>query len=288
MLYKESNVLAGTGEDTDLPNKQLREYPLRHKFQGYFELSAEDETKNTFILPILMPDQGKGDPTQLIANPMNDAFSPTVHDTPTTYTNSVVNNYRFELKVTVPVAGQETGIYGFLYNAGIVCCSMDDLEADDESGSYTIASTMKLKRETTNEDTVHPDWSGTQLTASTMSTTIPGLTAGAPESVAFNDATFDAVMNTSLRGKLKATVPDGLSDYIAKREVPFIAPRRWYKTPAKVKRQQKGSFLGMMFHVPQGNKQLYIADETTGIDHIRFTYEVAFNEYNDDFYQGAN
>ena len=277
-----------------MPNKPLKEYPLRHKFEGSFELSMEQAAANDTFLPLFMCDQNKTTPhavDSVNVNPMSETADYDTDSGCTTFPNSVVNNVHLRLMVSMPI--EDTTVTHALYIAGMVCTSIDDVDADNEDGTKTVGSVMKLKRETTNEDTVHPDWSGTDINAlaTLLPDDVPGLTGTQQiEAIDFDyDSYRDELFHGQLSGMLKKVTNGGLREYVIFRERPYMTDS-WIKVSPRVKRQNKGTFCGILFHLPQSRntRQFWDAAEVDATkEHLRISYQVEFNEYNDNFNQEA-
>jgi hypothetical protein len=273
-----------------MANKPMKEYGLHHRFNGYFELQLEDATSDSFILPLIHADAGMSDPDNVQVNPYSANFEDSVN-TSSTYYDSVVNRINLRLRISMPVAGQETGIQAVTYQSMPIMCSFDDLDKDVD-GTNNVASFLELEYEDTNSNQVCPLWSGTDITGSDLNAGVPNLTTDqTPESVAFNAVNFEKELKISRAGGLlKELTMGGLRTHVLYKDRPFYQ-NRWFDVPSRVKRQNKNTFLGLLFHLPSATQfgtQFYLADETTDIDHLRIGYEVNYNEFNDYFDQQAN
>ena len=259
-------------------------HPLQHHYRGYFSLRAEDTTMDSTHLPFLFSDQNKGDPESIMTNPMSESI--TRDDTASCYMGSTVYKFHLRLYAVLPVEIADADITAMLYRAGLIQHSFEDLTIADEAGSNTVGSLLKIKQEDTNEDTVHPDWSGTDLDDSTtLDASVPGLTTNQQhESVAFNRITFDDHWEmSSLRGKLRKCMPNGMQDYLVYKDRPVIRDV-WLDVPGAVQRMNKGTYWGALFDCPQEPTQLYLASETDATkNHMRIHYECWFNEFNEQF-----
>ena len=277
-----------------MANKPLRAHPLRHAFKGGFELRGEDDSLNSTILPIFFCDQNKGDPSTRYVNPLRETgeYEGRVAEA-STYPNSVINNVRVRLTISQSHDETNSRLEALLYVAGTLALSFDDVDKKNEDGSKTVGNVLRLQRETSNEDTIHPIWTGTDLTVNgnTLPSDVPALTSGqAQEVVAFDYEDYlDVMYSKILSGALKSVTMGGLKEYVTRKDTPYVTDT-WYKVPSKVKRQNKGTFYGILFHLPQaGNtRQFWTTGEMTNThDHIRINFEVEFNEYNDLFNQDA-
>jgi hypothetical protein len=266
-----------------MPNKAMKDYPLKHLFRGHFTLGGENEANNSTILPYVFSDQGKGDPMDVNTNPLHEDMTP-IDQGASCYMGSVVNNIRVQYRLTIPVAGQENKIHAILYQTALYCHAFDDLDTIEETSGNTVGSFMKLKKEATNEDTVHPDWSGTILNESTaMPSTDPFLPSATMRAVDLNmDTLKGKLVKGSASGMLKKLIPFGIKTGALKAEHPFFFDD-WMKNHSRTKRMNKGTFLGQLWHVPQDGRNYYLASETTNQNHFRVGYEIEFNEYNDNF-----
>ncbi len=249
----------------------------------------ESSTKDATILPLFFSDQALADGSSIKVNPRNENYVGTTESC-SCYMNSKVYKYRLKLMMSVPVAGQETGIHEIFYQAGLGAVSFDTIDKTNEAGD-TWGSKCELKKETTNEDTTHPIWSTTKLdTTTVLPTDVPGLTSTqAIESVALNNEFADkhSRKNDQFNGLYKKTFPQGFREYSLRTENPFTSDN-WYDVTPAAKAMNKGTFCGIWFIIPESALgQFYDADEMTAIGHLRVWYRVEFTEYNDSFMQEA-
>ncbi len=153
-----------------------------------------------------------------------------------------------------------------------------------------------MQHDTGNKD-VYPLYSGTDLgLASSMGlSTVPysevfgdvGLTTDAKiESVAFDDEKFyDALQYYSNSSMLKKVVGPTHS-VIVSRNKPYIYHSNKFTYPT-VKRGNPYTFCGILVWVPAagGQEQLFVAADTTPIDHIHIMIRARFDEWNPEFEQ---
>jgi hypothetical protein len=269
-----------------MPNRQT--YGLLHRFTGALNLSMDPTGNVSTILPLFGADQNKDATASVInVNPRNDNYAG-VQNAVYNYMGSSVYKLRLRLMISIPPAGQETGISSVLYQSGLMLHTWDDLDKTDEAGN-TWGSQCQLQFETTTEHTVHPIWNGTDLDSdgSTLPTDVHGLTTDqTPEEVDIGDNFLETkpLRQDEFSGLYKKTFPFGFNDYIVHKDRPFISDN-WINVPSSVKAQNKGTFCGIAIKVPESNRQLYASDEVTNVSHLRIGYAVYFTEYNEEFNQ---
>jgi hypothetical protein len=265
----------------------LKTYPRVHNMDGYFELSAESSTKKSTILPILFHDQGLTAPEDFIANPYNENFSSTT-ERMACYGGSKVERINLDLKISIPFAAKSE-IDALMFRTMPIAVSFDDIEKATPSGG-TIGSILRLQREDTNEDTVHPIFGGTpyDLTADDLPSDVMGLTTDQNhEGISFDIPTFEKYMKYSTqKGLLKSLTQGGLRTHTLYSDRPY-RENRWFDNPSKTKRMNNGTFLGLLFAVDQvdAGGQFWTSGETTAISHLRVGWSLSYNEYNDAFNQ---
>ncbi len=160
-----------------MPNKQLKEYPLRHHHEGFFELSAEDETANTTYLPFFAVDQGQVNPELVQTRPTNDGFQKS--DSWQTFPNSVINNVRLRLSIAIPTAvadGAATTVKipAVMYKTMMVSTTFDDITTEAHESGITVGTSLLLEKEVTTENQVTPTYSGTDIIGSNLPTPTGG------------------------------------------------------------------------------------------------------------------
>ena len=265
-------------------------YGRWHSFDYGFDLRLEDSTRAATILPFWFTDQNKGgagDASAVYVNPMSENFSG--RDTGASiYPDSKVYKYYLRTMVSIPSAADAETDHVF-YRAMQLCTSFDDVDKDTEDGSESIGSILRLQKETTNEDTVHPIWNATNL-GNSISTYHPqditGLTAGALQGV---NADFDKFEQFRYQSDLSGMLKKNASrprNYSVFSDRPWAADG-WVESKPSVTSGNKGTFCGLYVEVPQvdGPDQMLFAGDTTTINHVRFRFHLGFTEYNKNFTQ---
>jgi hypothetical protein len=240
------------------------------------------------MIPIIMSDEGKGDPSAFNANPEHTSFAETSE--PNCYPNSRVDSAFVEIIFTMTKGALETDKVH-----AIRCCFMpitssfgDELDAKDEKSTETIASLLELQKESTDRQ-CYPLWNGVDMpvpfTNSTdMMANIPGLTTDQKlEAVAFSVGTFySALQYYTNGGKLKKCV-GGLKWFTLTRQKPFYKVRIHLK--GKAKRMNPYTFFGVLTEVPPVDDHLQVAlsADTTNIQHVQVNFNYRYNEWNSAF-----
>ena len=268
-----------------MPNPIGKEYGYWHVTKNEFNLKVSDDTKNKTILPLFMSDQAKSDPTAINVNPQNENFSAKT-TSPATYMGSRVNKMYLRVLVSHKFANGATS-WAYVYKSGLISNTFDDLLETDSAG-VTLADKIGLQVESSNQDTIHPKWSGTDLNnGSNLHADVAGLTGGQGiESISGPDSEDleDDFKEDELRGLIKKAYHGHPTSYIARREAPFFN-EGWVDVDPRLIKQQKQTFCGLYFDVPHNDYQFIHNGDIPAADAIRFYIECWFKEYNDDFNQ---
>ncbi len=292
-----------------MPNKLTKAYPLRHHWEGTFDLSMDTAAKRSTYISLLAADQGLVNPEDVQVNPSNDNFQSTTSHT--CFPMSVVNKVRVRLMMSIP-PNSDSFIQNFptaaesaltvvnggmmnsvLYKTCLIHGAFDVWDQVDEISTSTVADVLRLQKEASNANQIHPIFSGTDLVNATCSdTTIPaGLTTDSDlENVAFVEDTFEDDMQglSTTTGLLKKVTSGGLRTHILRRDNSFYT-KRWYTVPGDVKRMNRWTYCGLLFTVPgtDSQEQFYIGTDVNAASHLRCSYDVYYNEYNDLFDQAS-
>ncbi len=292
----------------------MKEYPVSHDFSGTVGLSMEDETRNTFILPILSCDESLAAPENVDVHPGSVAFdgvpgaavTDSVRDNHHCFPRSVVNRIQIEsfmncdigtTDIQLASASQQIN-YNVFYYAMLIKWAMDDpIDPDDDTISGTSLDDIIPIIRDVNNSVVEPKFSGVDLFSATDASTDiqTGGSAGQLttdqkwEGVAFDQDLFEKIMKFgTLSGLIKSVTGGGLK----KRQISVETPRYenlWMDNPSKTKRMNKNTFFGLLIHVPQvdSQHQFYHATNMTAIEHLTWSFHVRYNEYNDLFNQAG-
>jgi hypothetical protein len=264
-------------------------HALPHFFTYAFELSAEDPTKQAVHIPLVACDEGLTNPENVNVNPKHTArTAEQAHHT--IYPDSYVDGFMVDTKI---YAKQQDSfkMHSIIYQSMVIAGGFEDFDVKDENDA-TIASLLALKKETTNENQVHPDWNGTDIGHSAnLDAAYVGLTGGQTMEAAdftANDWTNlrEGLKQSSVKEKLRKITKGGFKNHVIRYEQPSWR-RGYVENP--VKRAIENSYVGIMAFLPQSSwtQQFYHSDETDATKlHLGMKIEVSFNEYNNEFYQG--
>ena len=199
-----------------MPNKQLKSNPLFHRYGGQFDLDPNSSTIDGTYISLFACDDGLTSPETVQVNPQNKTYERNTADW-FCYPGSVINNVKIQMYVNVTPSAQESGISGWVYHTTPVCTTFEDVEMDFRDGAQSIGSILKLKKEASTSNMVHPDWNGAKLlNGNTMASTVPGLTSTQKmEGVSFDQDNFDIELSScELQGKLKQITNGGSRTHI--------------------------------------------------------------------------
>lgn len=294
-----------------MPNKLMKEFPLVHQYEGSFGLGMDADTQNTTYIPLFYSDEGLTNPEDVHVSPQSATMATSTGGG--TYFGSVINKIRVRIMLSIPPtadsyrtregnqatletsAGTFTAVSASLASSGVfdklvyktmlVHGAFEDFDTVDEQSGVTVASSLGLVSATTY---THPAYDNTAVFNSTGTMTHAELTAtGILENIIFNEDTFeDVIQESGVAGLVKKLTSGGLRTHVLLKQ--FASYRmNWFNVPSNVKRQNRNTFCGLMFHLPGagGHEQFYLPAETTNVEHLRVQYDVRFNEYNDMFSQ---
>jgi hypothetical protein len=263
-----------------MPNRPMKGYARRHEFRGGFYLQMEDTTRDSTILPLLAHDQGMTNPEDVHVNPVNDSYTG-VSDSHECYGGSVINKLYLQLIV-------QSYATDMITRTMLIHGSFDDWDVKNEQDAdKTIAQYLRVKSEATNENQIHPDWSGVDLAnASSLGASVAGLTGGQTiESVAFDADDFEEKYSHSVVSGMLRKVTSGIRTGVIYEDRPYIE-RRWFDVPSNVKRINRNTFMGLLLDLPQASshEQMYLGGDVTDPP-LYVSFKVKFNEWNDMFNQ---
>ncbi len=275
-----------------MPNKPMREYPLRHKFGYHFNLQ-EFETSHTHLatmLPLYFADQTKTDvlAEAVQVNPANDTFEDIVID-PACFMNSRINKIKITEYCSINKAND---IPDCVYYKAITAWGLGDADVVAADGT-TIVSLMKM---TKGSDNLLPTYvAASDLdNACLVPASIDTLdTSQLLEGVDLDPRDWKNLMNGELGAKIKS-ISKGLQTNRVHKDYPYFM-ERWYSTPPKARRM--GAFTGCYLYVAvnesiaagvsiataSGAPTHFDSELTIDEGSIDFHYLIEFNEYNDAF-----
>lgn len=274
------------------------EYPLPHKFEYQFPLSAEGTTKDSTIVPLLRYSEKAFAPENQFANWTHGSFE---QETGVTCTpNSIIPRINIKIMASLTKAAIATDAIRrlkFMWMP-IYTSFIEGLNAQDTKTATAVKTILSLETENTNH-TTQPIFSAVSLGGSIMplsnvndddeaATTDWGLASTPLESVAFDYDTFmnakrffsnGPMMKTMLGPMRIGTV--GLDSYYIYKSNNFTNP--------KVKRMNEHTFCGILFHLFQSGDadQFTEAADTTAIGHINFNVQCQYDEWNSEYNQAG-
>jgi hypothetical protein len=267
-----------------MPNKPMKEYARPHRFNGYFELNNV-VTKNETAIPIFACDGGLTNPEDVHTNPTHGSWCDVITN-PFCFPGAKVYKYKVELAIGIPY--DNNGAFaGLAFQSMLVGNAFKDMDIISDTANSTIANILRIEKEASTENTVHPNWNGTDLdNADTFDAEMPGLTTDQThEGINFDEELFrDEWQFGDSKGLLKKmTFGRGLRDHKVYMDRPY-AESDWYKTPGYVSRMNQFTTFHMMIRLPLENtwKQFY-QNEFTANSPLRVGWQITFNEYHDMF-----
>lgn len=268
--------------------RKTKWYPQPHNSIMSYETSMENATvRDVTICPIVMYDEGLGDPASVNTHQQHASFAPTTQ--PNCYPDSRIDKVFCMLEISPTKAFSETDALrtqkiGFM---PIFTSFLEDITAKDEVTGETIGTILELQTEATDRQ-CFPLWNTVKMNASygtstTFPANVPGLTAGqAAEAVAFDiEKYYDALQYYSNAGKLKK-VQGGLK---------WITLKRGQTRKFLIRLRSKAKFMNpytqfsLMIIQPKADTdyQNNVAAETTAAYHTRWTIRTRYNEWNENF-----
>ncbi len=268
-----------------------RDYPRKHRLFESYAFSAEAATANyATIFPIIMNDDALGAPETYNAHPQHASYIE--ESMPNCYPDSVIGKIRviLKLRLTLPAIAAGIRTIKFKYMP-IYTAFLEDLNAIDELTSETLKTILQLQSEATDRQ-VYPLWNAVTGDAgyTAWHTNIPGLTAGAPQGIAWTDAIQDDYFEQKrfgmLGGLLRKVTPRGMRTVTISRDNPVKTVALEFRINPNVKRINPYTFCGVLLHLPQGSagdtiRQDFEISDTTDIRHLSCEVRCLYDEWND-------
>jgi len=265
-------------------------YPRVHDVSFGFGLGAEDATKASTILPIIMHDNALVDFETIKTNPENVDFA--VYPHPNCCAGSTVLGFSLVIQAYI------TEVNHLIWNKMLIHTAFDNrLDARDKKTNDDIETILEMQHETTDEQ-AYPLWNGVKLYQGhrviNHPADVPGLiTTQQPEGVAFDrELFFDAMQYYSNKEMLKQvcdrmqtikmahpTTPKQFGQWSIYREGGY------HRSPSMCKFMNPYAFCGILFHVPQGSTegQIIRTTDSTVVEHLTVQGHYRFLEFNPDF-----
>ncbi len=269
-------------------------YPLYHKFDFGFGLSADNSAKASTIQPWIMQNDSIIDYQDIEVNPENTQFA--VVNYPDIAGGSIVPRIMVDYSMYIP--SSDTQLVHLMCNTMRIHTAMlNRLDAFDTKTNNDIETILELEH-SIGDRICYPIYNGTKLfeAGGTFDTTYKdgfadvGLgTDLQPEGVAFDKEMFFDARHYYTNKQMLNLVTDRMKSYVISeplvRGQSVIHVHYNYATPSLCKFANPYTFCGELFHIPQSGSidQYHIASETSAIEHLRVKGRIRFNEFNSDF-----
>ncbi len=264
-------------------------YPRPHESIMAWGAGAEEATARfDTICPILMYDEGQGDPASYNAHKEHASFTAT--DVPMCYPDSRVDKVFCQVEMWLAKGALETDKVSAMkaYFMPMFTSFKEDIEAKDEVSGLTIGTILELQNESTDRQSYplynNVDMSVTYTGANILGTGVPGPTGSqAIEGTAFDiDTYYDALQYYSNGAKLK-TLTGGMN-WVT------LTKHAYYKK-FNITLRSKSKFINpyTQFSIRLGvaqvdtDYQTLIAGEVTNLPHVSFKVTTRYNEWNENF-----
>ncbi len=278
-------------------------YPLRHKFQYSFGLSAVDAADNSTIMTLVKNYKTLNAPDTIEVNPHNTNFE---RETGAIcQPMSIIDRLSLTMRFSLTKTAETDNMFNVHFQWTPIFFSFPEkLDAADDDTTTTVADILELTKDATQED-VTPTWTGTKLavagpsdTAHPVSTsnmtevfgTLNLTTDTTMEGVAFDKEVFhSALQYYSNRGALKACL--GRTRSVVLTEASRFSEKTFFIkkfVPRSVRRIMPYSFFGILVHVPlvsEFGQTAIILAGTAAKPHITCRALIQYHEWNIDHYQ---
>jgi len=272
----------------DFRFEKTKNWSRPHNMQHSWFHSVEKASQNATIYPLVMYDEGLGNPGAYEAHRENAAFvqAPEANCFPESRIDFVVA----KLEIYMAKAALETdGLHSIKVGFMPIMTSFEDLTVIDELSTLETQDVLELTSEDTDNQ-AFPLYNDTKLTekfanSALLSALAPGLTTTQVlEGVAFDENVFyNALHFLTISGKIK-TMTRGLKWITLTRNKPYRTI--FIKLSNRSKRMVKKSFFGVLIDVPgvDGQFQLPVSGDTTvNLSHVGVSMQVRYNEWNQEF-----
>ncbi len=266
-----------------------RVYPRPHLQNVIWGHGLETGVVNQFtIFPIIMHDEGLGDPTAYEANPENAAFA--VSEEPNCYPDSKIDSVFMQLEFNLTKAALETDKI-----SALKICYMpifmnfkDDYIAIDELSTLEIQDVLELQTESADRQG-YPLFNGVDMPvpvvgSNLLAANVPGLTATqAIEGVAFSTGQYYKMLQYMTNaGKLRS-VQGGLKWISLSKRFPTARIR--IKQRKSTKAMNEFAMLAVLVGMPSVDDvhQFPTAGETTNVTHVKVRGVYTYNEWGEFF-----
>jgi hypothetical protein len=261
-------------------------YPNVHVLEHKFNLTGDSASAATqaTIYPVIMQDEGQGDPNSKYTNPESASFAES--NEPNCYPDSRVNYARCNIELGLRKHTYDTDKVEVMkvMVVPIYTSFLEDLTATNDVTSEEVEDILELQHETTDRQT-YPLWNGSKLNGdiTTLGTDVPGLTTNQGiEGVTFDvNKLYDALQFYKNGGKLRGCIGKIRTLNVSKRRNIRLS----YKIRRKTKRMNPYTFFGVLILVPDeaSVNQMTVAGELSAGSHITVRAVTRYNEWNENF-----
>ncbi len=276
-------------------NYNVTEYPLPHNFNVKFNLNLDDAaTKYGTFVPILLSDEGLVNADLVIANPEHGSFAEVAYAH--CYKNSIIDNLSIRFRAKLTKAAIETDkIQNItLYVLPIYTSFISRLEASDSKTGVSVEDILELTHETAGKS-IQPIYAakltvGTTLAAHSDATVaLMGMTTTrALETIIFDTALFYDALQFYTNSAMLKKVIGRMMKLTVGRDFPKFMMFRGVK--GIIKRINEYTLCG--YHVFVGKagttEQMMAAGDVTSVDHITISFDVRYDEWNNQFDQTSS
>lgn len=259
-------------------------YPRPHALENKFNMNSYDANKRATIYPLIMQDEGLGDPGSYNANPLHASFATTGEVN--CYPDSRVNTIFCEMEMSLTKAARLTDSIEELrvMIVPLYFAFKEVAETVDDITGHTLLASLEMQKEATDRQ-MYPLFNGTDLSGPSKSigANMPGLTTDQTiEGVAFDAEDFYNKLQWSTFSK-RMSSSIGKIQWVSVRK--DRAVRRRFKLTPRVKRMNPYTFMGVLIYVPDTafRWQVGSTGDTTNIDHLNVAMKTRYNEWNDNF-----
>lgn len=264
---------------------KTKAFPNVHVLENNFLLSAKSSVgKSSTIYPVVMQDEGLGDPNSKYTNPESASFAES--NEANCYPDSRVNYARLNLELGLNKATWNTDNIEVVK---VMVCPikmsfLENYTAINDATSEEVEDLLEMSHETTDRQG-YPTFNGTKLSGDNLSlgTNAPGLTTNTNiEAVTFDiNKLYDGLQFYQNGKKLKGSI--GKVRWLnvsRKRNI-----RLSFRLKSKNKAMNPYSFFGVLLHVPAAgsHNQMFSDSNVTAVNHINVKATSRYNEWNENF-----
>ncbi len=263
-------------------------YPQPHDDVISWTHTIDDATKNATMVPILHYDEGLGAPSANKTHPENASFA--LYAGSNCFANSRVDRIATNLKFNLTKGALETDkLHAVRLAFMVVALSFkENYVAIDELTSLEIQDILEVQTESTDRQG-YPLWTGTKMdekytNSAKLGTDVPGLTTTQVlESIAFNPNDYYRQLQYGTLAKKLIKSNYGLKWLTLTKDRPFKEIRINMKR--KAKRLNPYTQLALIVYIPVASStyQYHLTTDTTAIPHVEATFQMRFNEWNQEF-----